>query len=253
MENVRVATIMSDLLDAVQGVLRRHEVDYEEYRRALDLLVEAGDRRELPMLLDVFLEATVDEVTYRDRGTASNVEGPFYLSGAPVLQAPHVLPCRPDEPGDPLRFTGTVVSADGAPLSGVLVDVWQANAEGRYSHWDPDLPEYNLRGQLYTAENGEFEFRTVVPSSYDIPVEGPTGRLLLAMGREPHRPAHVHFKLSVVGHSPLTTQIYIEGDPWLDSDVAGAVRPSLITKLEKNDDDGGYGCHYDFVLAREPG
>src|SRR5258706_6812467 len=117
MENARVATIMSDLLEAVQGVIQRHEVNYEEYRRALDLLVEAGDRREIPMLLDVFLEATVDEVTHRDRGTASNVEGPFYLAGAPVLHPPYVMPCRPDEPGDPLRFTGTVVSSDGSPLS----------------------------------------------------------------------------------------------------------------------------------------
>jgi protocatechuate 3,4-dioxygenase beta subunit len=49
---------------------------------------------------------------------------------------------------------------------------------------------------------------------------------------------------------PLTTQIYFEGDPWLSSDVARAVKPSLIAKLEKQKKSGDYACSHDFVLHR---
>jgi len=67
-------------------------------------------------------------------------------------------------------------------------------------------------------------------------------------------PGHIHFKLSHDAAAPLTTQIYFEGDPYLDSDVAGAVKESLVTKLARHDDEGrAYAtCSYDFVLVPLP-
>ena len=50
------------------------------------------------------------------------------------------------------------------------------------------------------------------------------------------------------GHAPLTTQVYFAGDPWLEHDVVGAARPSLVTKLEP-DDGSGFTCRFDFTLA----
>ncbi|HEU5447888.1 MAG TPA: catechol 1,2-dioxygenase, partial [Acidimicrobiia bacterium] len=73
-----------------------------------------------------------------------------------------------------------------------------------------------------------------------------------ALGRHSFRPGHIHFKLSHDQAAPLTTQIYFEGDPWLDSDVVGAAKESLATKLTWDEDADGRRsatCSYDFVLS----
>jgi catechol 1,2-dioxygenase len=129
-----------------------------------------------------------------------------------------------------------------------MLDVWQCNGIGEYSHFHPGVPEYNLRGRLTTDESGRYEFQTVVPSPYEIPKAGATGKLLDALGRHAFRPAHIHFKLSNADFQPWTTQIYFEGDPWLDSDVVGAVKPELVVALQR---DGNMATGtYDFVLRR---
>jgi catechol 1,2-dioxygenase len=90
-------------------------------------------------LSDVLFEAVVDEVTQLDtHGTDSNVEGPFYIAGAPLLDADAeapVLPMRSEEPGDLLLFTGAVRSTAGDTLPFAMLDIWQANAEGLYSRF----------------------------------------------------------------------------------------------------------------------
>jgi catechol 1,2-dioxygenase len=79
-------------------------------------------------------------------------------------------------------LSGTVRSTDGAALSGASVDVWQSDARGAYSHFNYPEPRYNLRGRLSTDTKGRFEVRTVIPSPYEIPKQGPTGSLLNMMG-----------------------------------------------------------------------
>jgi len=255
MGDERTGLIVGDILEAVRDVIRRHRVSYPEYRRAIEFLAGAGQAGELPLLCDVLLESVVDETTRQAPGaTDSNVEGPFFAAGAPELGAaagddePVRLPMRPDEPGDPLLFTGTVRSTDGSPLAGAVLDVWQANAAGRYSRFAPGLPEWNLRGRVTTGGDGRFAIRTVVPHAYDIPGEPHTAKVLRLLGLEPHRPAHVHVRLEAAGHFPLTTQVYFAGDPWLEHDVVGAALPSLVTKLEPADGPG-FTCRFDFTLA----
>ncbi|MGH2721511.1 MAG: catechol 1,2-dioxygenase, partial [Actinomycetota bacterium] len=121
----------------------------------------------------------------------------------------------------------------------------------------PGVPDYNLRGRIKTDEDGRYEVRTVLPSPYEIPKTGATGKLLHALGRHAFRPGHIHFKVSCGNFRPLTTQLYFEGDPWLGSDVVGAVKSSLVMPLEKRDDEIGspplggpyIACAYDFVLS----
>ena len=252
MTQARLNAILDDVQQALVDIITRHRVTAEEFRAATEFLAEAGQQHlEIPLLLDVFLASAVDDVAHASAGTESNIEGPLYVAGAPMLQPPYVLPRRGDEPGEKLIFSGTVRATDGSPLAGATLDVWQANGATEYSNFNPDVPEYNLRGRLRTDDDGGFEFETVVPSPYEVPTSGATGRLLAALGRSAFRPAHIHFKISHEAASPLTTQIYFEDDPWIDADVVGAVKASLITKLARKEDHAT--CSYDFVLPPSQG
>lgn len=257
--DARVQEVFGDVLAALLETITRHRVTWDEFRVVTEWLTEAGDEgTEIPLLLDVFLSPTVDDLAHGDEsdGTENNIEGPFYVPGAPLLEIPYVLPQRADEPGEKLVFAGTVRSTDGSGLAGAVLDVWQSNGLGEYSQVHPGVPDFNLRGRLTTDELGRFEFTTVIPVPYEIPTTGATGRLLTALGRAAFRPAHVHFRISHPGSSPLTTQIYFEDDPWLDADVAASVKQSLVTTLVRQEDEEGrrYAtCAYDFVLARTTG
>ncbi|MBW4668774.1 MAG: hypothetical protein KME60_15430 [Cyanomargarita calcarea GSE-NOS-MK-12-04C] len=74
------------------------------------------------------------------------------------------------------------------------------------------------------------------------------------LGRHTKRPAHIHFKLSAAGFTPLITQIYPENDPYLDSDTSFAVMSSTIMKLQKHDAYDGkkafYTTEFNFILSR---
>lgn len=249
----RLNAIVDDIHEALVDIITRHKVTLEEYHAAVGWIMKASQQHlEIPLALDVFLASTLDDLEHgTGEGTESNVEGPVYVPGAPRLEKPYVLPMRENEPGEKLMFSGTVRLTDGTPLAGANLDIWQANGACEYSHFQPDVPEYNLRGQITTDADGSFEFETVVPAPYQVPNEGATGQLLKALGRHSFRPGHIHFKLSHDQAAPLTTQIYFEGDPWLGSDVVGAAKESLATKLLwEEDGDGGRSatCSYDFVL-----
>lgn len=251
----RLNAIVDDIHEALVEIITKHKVTYDEYRAAVEWIMKASQQHlEIPLALDVFLASTLDDLEHEaGEGTESNVEGPVYIPGAPRLEKPYVLPMRENEPGEKLVFSGTVRTTDGSPLAGANLDIWQANGACEYSHFQPDVPEYNLRGQLTTDEDGSFEFETVVPAPYEVPNQGATGQLLKALGRHSFRPGHIHFKLSHDQAAPLTTQIYFEGDPWLDSDVVGAAKESLATKLTWDEDAEGRRsatCSYDFVLSK---
>jgi catechol 1,2-dioxygenase len=161
---------------------------------------------------------------------------------------------RPDEKGDRLTFRGRVVDHEGQPLSGAVLDVWHADADGLYSGFS-DLPEGILRGKIIADADGRYEVRTIVPAPYTIPHDGPTGRMIAVAGWHPWRPAHIHVIVSADGYEALTTQLYIDSSDYLDDDVASAVKPELIVHPAPSDDEPGrLQFEYDFALspAREP-
>jgi protocatechuate 3,4-dioxygenase beta subunit len=89
-------------------------------------------------------------------------------------------------------------------------------------------PRTNGRGLFTADDKGEFWFRTIVPSYYPIPTDGPVGELLLATGRHAFRPAHIHFIVAAPGHRDLTTHIFVAGSEYIESDTVFAVKKSLV-------------------------
>jgi catechol 1,2-dioxygenase/hydroxyquinol 1,2-dioxygenase len=114
-----------------------------------------------------------------------------------------------DAEGEPLFLSGRVLDVNGEPIANALVDVWQPNSKGLYDIQDPSQPAGNFRGQFYTDGDGNYSFETIVPSGYNVPTSGFCGEVLRLLGRHTWRAAHIHFKLSATGYTPLTTQIFM--------------------------------------------
>ena len=244
----RVSAVVQAVLDGVHAAIREHKVTYPEFQAAKAWLIEVGEGGEWPLFLDVFVEHVVEEVmSQAQQGSKGTILGPYFLPGAKRLPAQATLPMRPDEKGTPLTLAGQVRGVDGSPLGGAEIDIWQADDDGYYSGFAPHLPEGNLRGLVTTDGDGRFEIRTIQPAPYQIPTDGPTGKLISAAGWHPWRPAHLHLIVRASGHRPITTQLYFAGGEWLDSDVADAVKPELV--LDPQDQgDGTRRAEYDFVL-----
>ena len=167
--------------------------------------------------------------------TGDDAKGPYYLEDPPFT----TVIAEPGEPGDRLFVSGQVLDEACAPLDGALVDVWQADATGTY---DLNTVKYRLRGQMLANGSGAYAFDTIVPGGY--PQNGS------------FRPKHVHFTVSAPGYWPVTTQLYFEGDPYLQpndpcstcsSDDETHIRPLLPAPAGKQ----GYQCAFDVVLKKK--
>jgi protocatechuate 3,4-dioxygenase beta subunit len=161
-------------------------------------------------------------------------------SGASLLEgraSPFAADLTRQHPGEPLGeriiVHGRLLDADGNPLPGALVEIWQANAAGRYAH-DVDQheapldPNFTGAGHCLTNEVGSFKFVTIKPGAYP-----------WRNHDNAWRPAHIHF--SVLGRTfsqRLVTQMYFPGDPLLVHDpIYQSVpdedaRQSLIASLD---------------------
>ena len=235
----RLTEITKELVQFLHQLVQKHQINEREFRSAVAYVTELGQTGEVGLCTDAFaLTTAVDNITHEQdrKGTPTNIEGPYYRADAPLLSPPYRLG-RDDEPGDVLIVSGRVSDAvTAAPLENVMLDVWQTDHKGLYEHQDPEQPDYNLRGRLIAGDRGDYEFRTVVPTAYEIPKSGPVGALLNRLGRHCFRPKHLHFKATRDGYQSLTTQVYFAGDQWLESDTVGAAKSSLVTTLEKSDD-----------------
>lgn len=262
--NERLNAITTKVTVHLHNVIEEFQITEDELKVALQFLTEVGTSGEYPLLSDVLhVSIAVDRVTHAaehdGKSTESNVEGPLYREEAPIMSPPVHLSAVDETEDEILYVSGQVFSTKGEPLAKTLIDVWQANGKGDYENEDPTQPEFNLRGRFLTDEKGRYEFRTVVPGPYEIGKGGPVGELLKAIDRHAWRPAHIHFKISHPGFKSVTTMLFIDGDPWENSDSIGAVKKSLMLKLEECNDpdeklrrgiDGKfYTSKYDFILS----
>jgi len=95
----------------------------------------------------------------------------------------------------------------------------------------------DLRGMFTTDAEGRYRFRTVVPSHYPIPADGPVGKMLRQTKRHQFRPAHIHFEVSAPGRRTVTTHIFSSRAVPTDSDTVFGVKESLIREFQLVDDD----------------
>jgi protocatechuate 3,4-dioxygenase beta subunit len=115
--------------------------------------------------------------------------------------------------GERIVVSGRVTDTDGRPIRSTLVEIWQANAAGRYAHGvdrhDAPLdPNFQGAGRALTDEDGRYRFVTIRPGAY------PWGNHVNAW-----RPAHIHFSLFGRAFTDrLVTQMYFPGDPLFDYD-----------------------------------
>ena len=169
-----------------------------------------------------------------EKPTSANLLGPFWRQGAPVMDIGDSI-VRSRTEGPPLFFTGTVTDTGGRPVPGAEIDVWHASPVGLYENQDPDQAEWNLRGKFFTDAGGVFRFRSVKPSGYPIPMDGPVGDLLTALKRHPFRPAHIHALVYKPGYKTITSQLYSHDDPMLDTDAQFGVTRALIASYVRHE------------------
>jgi protocatechuate 3,4-dioxygenase beta subunit len=254
--DARLRSLMAGLIRHLHDFVREYRVSEAEWRAAIDFLTQTGQtcsgaRQEFILLSDVLgVSMVVDAINHPAEGavTESTVFGPFYSGEQPELQAGASI-LRREEPGEMLTLKGVISSEKGFPLAGAKVEVWQTSVNGMYDVQDINQPAGHLRGTFRADEAGRYCLRTVTPVSYPIPVDGPVGQLLGALGRHPFRPAHIHFMISAARHRRLVTHLFIAGDRYLESDAVFGVKPSLVvTPVDVGD--GRCVCH-NFVLAEE--
>jgi hydroxyquinol 1,2-dioxygenase len=252
----RLRELLNSLVRHLHAFVRDTEPTIAEWERAIDFLTRTGqkcddERQEFILLSDVLgISMLVETINNRtaNAATESTVLGPFHMVTSPRRALGDTIDLVGTGPQCVLE--GRVLSADGTPLPGAELDVWQANDQGFYDVQQPELqPAGNGRG-LFTADSdGAYWFRTVVPTHYPIPTDGPVGTLLEATKRHPYRPAHVHFIVTAPGHRPLTTHIFVAGSPYIESDAVFAVKQSLITAFTPAEDpDQPARAHFDIVL-----
>lgn len=256
MADQRVVELFDEFMNLTRDFVVRHGLGYEDYAAVMQYTVRVSEAGEWPLWMDAFLESTVDTTSYgQGPWTPSAIEGPYYKPGAPLLtEKPYTLPMRPDEAGDRMLFRAGVRNPDGSPVQGAMIEVWHATNDGLYSFFDPAMPEeYVLRARIAVDSDGDVEFRSIRPSPYEIPKNGPTGYLMNeVLGRHTWRPAHLHFRITAAGYKPLTTQLYFEGDPYLDSDAASGVKDDLVIPLGKTDVDGESWAFGEFTFVLQP-
>jgi len=170
------------------------------------------------------------------RATTANMLGPFWRADSPRMDNGASIVRAPTR-GDPIFVTAYVKDIDGSPVAGAEVDVWHSSDEGFYENQDPGQADWNLRGKFTTDAQGKISFRSIKPTGYPIPVNGPVGDLLRAQGRHNLRPAHIHFLIYKPGYKTQFSQVYSSDDPNLATDVQFGVTRALIGQYVRHDDE----------------
>lgn len=136
-----------------------------------------------------------------DTITTTDILGPFYRPGAPFRK--NLNP--PDFKGEILHLSGTIFKEDGKTrMNDCLIEIWQCKQDQLYDNVSDD---FLYRASQKVGTDGEYYFITAIPIAYPND-ENPNV----------FRPAHIHMRISARGQQDLITQIYLQNDPYLETD-----------------------------------
>ncbi len=253
-KNPRLKKVMAAYIKHLHAFVREVRPTPEEWMQGIQFLTETGHwstgkRQEFILMSDTLgVSMLVDALNYKASAgaTQSTVLGPFHREGAPEFALGSNVAKNASD-GEPCDVTGTVRDTAGLPVAGAKLDIWEGGADGLYDAQKGD--EMNLRGVFRADAQGRFHFRCVTPTFYPVPNDGPVGKMLVATGRHPMRPPHLHFWITAPGYRPLITHLFRKGGKYLDSDAVFGVKPELIVEFRQGKN-GSSRVSYDFVLMK---
>ena len=266
----RTMFVLQKMVEHLHTFAKETQLTHAEWARGLKFLTDAGKisddvRNEFVLISDVTgLSSLVDMIGSQHAGTSSSVLGPFHSVGAPLL--PVGADLKKGNEGTTVVVEGRVKNTDGKLISGALIELWQTAENGLYYSQDGSQDDFNLCCSMKTDADGRYALTTVKPAPYKVPDDGPVGELFRATGRTPWRPSHLHFIVQTPGYRSLVTEVFANGDPYLDADAVFGVREDLIMDYVESSDLSGlpkdlevggkvtlpyYKVDFDFVLVSE--
>jgi catechol 1,2-dioxygenase len=267
-ENPRMREIASAAVRHLHAFAREVKLTEDEFRQACTFIARLGQKtnethNEVVLLCgSVGLSALVCLLNNGNNGqteTTANMLGPFWRTESPSTENGASI-VRSPTTGPPLFVNALVRDTTGAPVADAEVDVWHSSPEGFYENQDPVQANMNLRGKFRTDADGRIRFRTVRPAGYPIPVDGPVGDFIRLQRRHNMRPAHLHFLVYKDGYKTHISQVYVNDDPNLETDVQFGVTRALVGNYIRHEsgqapatDVTGPWYSLDFTFTIEPG
>ena len=264
----RLKEILSAAVKHLHDFAREVKLTEDEFRQACAFVAELGKRttethNEVVLLAgSLGFSTLVCLLNNGDKGqteTTANLLGPFWRMNSPPTKNGDSI-VRSPTPGPALFVNAWVQDKAGKPVPDAEVDVWQSSPEGFYENQDPAQADMNLRGKFHTDETGRISFRSVMPSGYPIPVNGPVGDLIRLQSRHNLRPAHLHFLIYKEGFKTHISQVYVNKDENIDTDVQFGVTRALVGNYVRHEtepspaaDVAGPWYSLDFTFTIEPG
>jgi hydroxyquinol 1,2-dioxygenase len=239
-DDARFRHVMTSLVRHLHDFVRDVQLTESEWIAALQFLTETGktcteQRQEFILLSDTLgISVLVISINHpAESGSAeSTVLGPFYWEGAPDM--PNGSNLAEGVKGEPAFYSGRVLAADGKPLANAVLDIWSGDGEGNYDMQMAGDVGMKARGKIRTDAEGRYRFRSIRPTFYPVPTDGPVGRMLRKMGRHPYRPGHIHMIVSAAGYEPVTTHLFVADSEYLDSDAVFGMKESLVAKFNRH-------------------
>ena len=235
-KDARLREILAGLVKHLHAFARDVHLTEEEFEKAIGIVTSLGQKT-TPSHNEVVLmsgslgfSTLICLLNNGNKGqteTTANLLGPFWRMNSPATETGGSI-IRSPTPGPVMFVNCWVKDQSGKPVAGAEVDIWHSSPEGFYEQQDPKQADMNLRGKFVTDAKGHFGFRSVKPAGYPIPVDGPVGDLVRATGRHNYRPAHLHFLIFKDGFKTLISQIYVNDDERLETDVQFGVTRALV-------------------------
>ena len=242
-ENPRLKQIVISLVQHLHAFARDVHLTEEEFQEAVQIVAKLGQLTDAKHNEVVLMAGSLGFSTLicllnngnnGQTETTANLLGPFWRMNSPRTESGGSI-VRSPTPGPALFVNCWVKDQNGNPIADAEVDIWHSSPEGFYEQQDPKQADMNLRGKFSTDAQGHFGFRSVKPAGYPIPIDGPVGDLVRATKRHNYRPAHLHFLIFKDGFKTLISQIYVDDDPRLDSDVQFGVTRALVGNYVRHD------------------